>query len=158
MVVEVYTDASVREDCYCVSFQIYSERYSAICRKYFDHTYDNNLAEMYAIYTALKHLSFLYRSKGFDILLYTDNKNAVHLIENQYISDKYKDIKRLLENLLVNFKSCEFYHIKAHTTAKDVHSKRNWLADRLCKESYKERNSKFYLLYNFLDKKNQYIA
>lgn len=158
MIVEVYTDASVRESSYCISFQVYSDRYSAICRKYFDHTYDNNLAEMYAIYIALKHLSYLYRSKGFELHLYTDNKNAVNLISNEFISEKYKDIKILLKNILENFKSCKFYHIKAHTNAKDVHSRRNWLADRLCKESYKEKNSKFYLLYNFLDKKNQYIA
>lgn len=152
MIVEVYTDASTREDAYSVSYQIYSDKYCAICRKYYKKKNDNNIAEMMAIEIVLKHLSFLYRCRGFEITIYTDNKNAAELMNKTFISDKYKKNKKELANLIPNFKSCEFVHVKAHTKKQDVHSKRNCLADKLCRESHNHKNSKFYLLYNYNDK------
>lgn len=148
MIVEVYTDASVKENAFTISYQIYSDRYSAICRKYYDKKCDNNIAEMIAIYQALKHLSFLYRCRGFTVNLYCDSKNAVTLFNNNFTSDQYQQIKNDIEKLIIQFKSCLFIHVKAHTKNKDVHSLRNFLADKLCKESLIQKNSKFYLLYN----------
>ena len=155
MIVEVYTDASVKEEAYTISYQIYSDKYSAICRKYFEKSYDNNIAEMLAIVYALKHLSFLNRSRGFDIVLYTDNKNAIEIMRREITSHKYVFLKKSLLGLLDSFKSCEFVHIKAHTKNEDIHSKRNCMADKLCKESLTQKNSKFYLLYNCNSKKHK---
>ena len=152
MIVEVYTDASTRENAYTISYQIYSDKYSAICRKYYEKKNDNNIAEMTAIEVALKHLSFLYRCRGFEITIYTDNKNAVELMNKPFISEKYKAIKEKLAVLIAHFKSCKFVHVKAHTKKQDVHSKRNCLADKLCKESHTQKNNRFYLLYNCNDK------
>ena len=95
MIVEVYTDASVKDDAFTISYQIYSDRYSAICRKYYKKVFDNNIAEMVAIYQALKHLSYLYRCRGFNIILYCDNKNAVNLLNNPFLNSHHQDLLRI---------------------------------------------------------------
>lgn len=152
-IIEAYTDGSLirkGKEIFC-GYGIYfpNGEYKSISRPFTHTPITNNRAELYAILKTINICNIINSKRIINkelqvkiVNIYSDSEYSIKTF-NEWLSKWKKNKKKYLNSDIIDeiddyinnspFK-INFYHVKAHTNKKDIHSISNSMADELAKK------------------------